>query len=237
MDARYASYSAALKDGRIVTGLIASETANAIALKRQEGQSDVVLRSDLEELKTEGRSLMPEGLENDLKGTDLADLIAYLGQGMDRPKSLDGNRPERVAARDDGTVRLPALSAEVYGPTLTYETATRNLGYWHSARDRAAWTFRTDRPHTYTVSMEWACADESAGNPFLVQVDRSLIRGGVGGTGPGTWANYQSIFLGVVTLPAGDHRLEFRPDGPFQGALLDLRAVVLTPRSDKGVRP
>jgi hypothetical protein len=81
--------------------------------------------------------------------------------------------------------------------------------------------------------MEWACADESAGNAFFVRIGQSIIRSVVGGTGPGTWANYQSIFLGEVTLPAGVHRLDFRPEGPIQGALLDLRAVVLTPRPDK----
>lgn len=231
VDARYASYSAALKDGRIVTGLIGSETANAIALKRQEGQTDVILRADLEELKTDGRSLMPEGMENDLKPNELADLVAYLAQGEDRLKSLEGNRPQLVAHRDDDSIRLPASSAEVYGPTLTYEIETRNLGYWHSARDRAMWTFRSDRPHSYTVSMEWACADESAGNPYRVRIDSTTISGGVGGTGG--WANYRSIFLGEVTLPAGVHRLEFRPGGPLQGALCDLRAVVLTPRVAK----
>ena len=94
VDARYAGYTAALKDGRVVTGLIASETANAITLKRQEGQTDVILRADLEELKTSGQSLMPEGLENDLKRSDLADLIAYLASGGERPKVLAGNHPE-----------------------------------------------------------------------------------------------------------------------------------------------
>jgi putative membrane-bound dehydrogenase-like protein len=230
VDARYATYSAALTDGRVVTGLIASETANAITLKRQEGQCDVILRAALDELKTDGRSLMPEGLENDLKGSDLADVIAYVSRGVESPKVLAGNRPETVAPKPDDAVRLPASSAAVFGPTLTFEPETKNLGYWHSLRDRAAWTFRTDRPHTYTLSMEWACADESAGNKFVVQVDQSVVRAGVGGTGAGTWQKYQTIFLGEVTLPAGMHRLEFRPAGPIQGALLDLRAVVLTPR-------
>jgi putative membrane-bound dehydrogenase-like protein len=232
VDARYASYSAALKDGRVVTGLIASETANAVTLKRQEGQSDVVLRADLDELTTAGRSLMPEGLENDVKPAELADLVAYLAESGERPKTLEGNAPRLIVQADDRSVRLPASAAEVYGPTLTYETSTANLGYWHSVEDHAAWTFRLKEPGTFTVSMEWACADESAGNPYLIRVGTTTARGEVGGTGAGTWANYRSIFLSEVTLPAGTHRLEFRPGGPLRGALLDLRAVVLTPRTD-----
>jgi putative heme-binding domain-containing protein len=232
VDARYTGYAAALKDGRVVTGMIAAETANAITLKRQEGQTDVILRTDLDELSSTGRSLMPEGLEHDLTPADVADVVAYVGQGGDRPKVLAGNRPALVAQAADGSVRLAASSAEVYGPTLTFEPEFGNLGYWHSAQDRAAWTLKVVRPATFTVSMEWACADDSAGNAYLVRVAGTILRGGVGSTGAGTWSNYRSLFLGEVTLPAGTHRLEFRPGGPITGALLDLRAVVLTPRAD-----
>lgn len=230
VDARYATYTAALKDGRVVTGLVASETANAITLKRQEGQADVILRADLDDLSTAGRSLMPEGLENDLKPADLADLIAFVAGQGDRPKEVEGNRHRTVALGPDGVLRLPASAAEIYGPNLTFETPSANLGYWHSPEDHAAWTFRLDRPGTYTVSMEWACEDGSAGNPFTVRVGGTTVRGTVGGTGAGTWANYRSIFVGEMTLPAGTSRLDFRPAGPVRGALLDLRAVALTPR-------
>ena len=234
VDARYAGYTAALKDGRVVTGLIASETGNAITLKRQEGQADVILRADLEELKTSGQSLMPEGLENDLKGSDLADLMAYVASGGERPKVLAGNHPELVTQGADGSVRLSAAAAEIRADTLTFETEYGNLGLWRSENDRAAWTVKVDRPTLFTVSMEWACADESAGNSFRIRVGEKTIRGRVGGTGAGTWANYRSLFVGEATLPAGTHRLEFQADGPIREALLDLRAVVLSPRADEG---
>jgi putative membrane-bound dehydrogenase-like protein len=236
VDARYANYNAALKDGRVLTGLVASETASAITLKRQEGQSDIVLRADLEELSASGKSLMPEGLENDLKPADLADLMAYIASGADRPKALEGNEPRLVAQGADASVRLPASSAAVYGPSLTYEATSGSLGDWRSVDDRATWTFRLDRPATFTVSMEWACADESAGNPFVIRVGRATIRGEVGGTGAGARSSYRSIFLGEATLPAGTHRLEFRAAGPVDGALLHLKAVTLTPRGE-GVFP
>ncbi|MCA1686497.1 MAG: c-type cytochrome, partial [Planctomycetia bacterium] len=176
VDARYSSYTVALKDGRVLTGLVASETANAVNLKQPDGRSEVVLRADLEELSTAGRSLMPEGLENDLKPAELADLLAFLAGGAVRPKAVEGNRPRTVAQGDDGSVRLPATAAEVYGPSLTYEAPQRNLGLWQSDDDRAAWSFRLDRPGTFTVSMEWACADESAGNPYVVRVGGTTLR-------------------------------------------------------------
>ncbi|HEV3163802.1 MAG TPA: c-type cytochrome, partial [Isosphaeraceae bacterium] len=232
VDARYASYTAALTDGRVLSGLIAAETASAITLKRQEGQADVILRGDLEALKTDGHSLMPEGLEKDLSPTALADVIAYVASGAIAPKSFAGNRPEIVTPATDGSLRLPASAAAIFGDTLAFETEFGNLGYWQSPSDRAVWTFRVDRPRTFTVTMEWACADDAAGNAFEARFGDRALTGVVGGTGAGTWANYRSIFVGEVTLSAGNHRCEFRPRGPIRGALLDLRAVVLTPRGE-----
>ena len=37
-----------------------------------------MLRSQIDEMTASGQSLMPEGLEKDLKPQDLADLIAFL---------------------------------------------------------------------------------------------------------------------------------------------------------------
>jgi hypothetical protein len=171
---------------------------------------------------------MPEGLENDLKGTDLADLAAYIAG---RPKTVAGNRPETVSQADDGSIRLTAASAEIHGATLIYEPEFENLGHWHSAGDHAVWTVRVTRPTSFTVAMEWACADESAGNRFRIGVGGKSIEGLVGGTGARSWANYRSIFIGEVDLPEGTHRLDIRPARPLRGALLDLKAIVLTPRS------
>ncbi len=66
------------EQGRSFNGIIAAETANSITLKRAEAKQDVVLRSNIEELIASGVSLMPEGLEKDLKPQDLADVIAFV---------------------------------------------------------------------------------------------------------------------------------------------------------------
>ena len=83
---------------------------------------------------------------------------------------------------------------------------------------------------TFTVAIEWACADESAGNTFEIKVGGKSLPGTVDGTGAGTWSRYRSIFVGEAKLAPGSHRLELRPAGPIRNALLDLRAVTLTPR-------
>ncbi len=224
VDARYAVYSAATKDGRVLTGLIAAETASALTLKRQEGQTDSILRADLEEVTTSGHSLMPEGLENDLKPADLADVIAFVARS---PKVLPGNQPRTVAPSPDGTIRMEASTAEILGPSLTYETEFGNLGYWRSNTDQATWTFHVDQPLTYTVSLDWACDDSVAGNSFRLRIDDQEERGTVAGTGG--WSVYRTVTLREIPLEPGDHRLELRPAGPIRGALADVRSISLRP--------
>lgn len=78
VDTRYLSYTAALNDGRVFTGIIISETANGLTLRQADGKDETILRSNLESLKTSGQSLMPEGLEKQIPPQAMADLIAYL---------------------------------------------------------------------------------------------------------------------------------------------------------------
>jgi len=77
-EARYTNFTAALGDGRVLSGMIAAETANSVTLRRQEGKEDVLLRREIDELTSSGQSLMTEGLETELSPRDLADLIAFL---------------------------------------------------------------------------------------------------------------------------------------------------------------
>ena len=181
VDARYLNYAVSLTDGRVMTGMIASETGNAITLKRQDDQSDTILRSQIDDLKNTGVSLMPEGLERDVSPADLSDVVAYL-QSPSPPKSIAGNRPEIVTPANDGSITLRASNASIFGDSLTFEPEFGNLGYWHSLNDRAIWTFRVDRPGTYSVAMEWACDDSCAGNKLQMRWDELLDRRTVGGT-------------------------------------------------------
>jgi putative heme-binding domain-containing protein len=78
VDSRYIEYQAILKDGRVLAGLLATETGTSITLRGQEAKEQVILRADIDELRSTGKSLMPEGMERDLTRQGLADLIAYL---------------------------------------------------------------------------------------------------------------------------------------------------------------
>ncbi|RPI81332.1 MAG: hypothetical protein EHM42_10815, partial [Planctomycetaceae bacterium] len=75
---QYLNYILVTTGGKSITGLIAAETATSVTLRRQENQTDTVLRSDIDTLRSSGLSIMPEGLEKDLDQQAMADLIAYL---------------------------------------------------------------------------------------------------------------------------------------------------------------
>ncbi len=77
---QFVNYSLVTDDGRTITGLIGAESATAVTLKRAEGQSDTVLRVNIDELASTGLSLMPEGLEKQIDKQALADVIAYIMQ-------------------------------------------------------------------------------------------------------------------------------------------------------------
>jgi putative heme-binding domain-containing protein len=76
---QYLGYVLVTGTGRIVTGMITAETANALTLRRADGTSETVLRIDIEELCSTGVSFMPEGLEQQIDVPAMADLLSYLG--------------------------------------------------------------------------------------------------------------------------------------------------------------
>jgi putative membrane-bound dehydrogenase-like protein len=78
LEPNYASYLVATKDGRVLSGIIATETANSITLRRAEGIEDTLLRQDIEAIRAAGQSLMPEGLERQVGQAEMVDLIEYL---------------------------------------------------------------------------------------------------------------------------------------------------------------
>jgi putative membrane-bound dehydrogenase-like protein len=71
----------ATRRGQVVSGLLAEETATTLKLRRAEGIEETILRSEIDELRSTGRSLMPEGLEQSISLPEMADLIAFLRRG------------------------------------------------------------------------------------------------------------------------------------------------------------
>ena len=77
---QYLNYVVLTEDGRTVTGMIVSENANSVSLQRAESATDTVPRAEIEQMKSTGLSIMPEGMEKAIDQQSLADIIEYLMQ-------------------------------------------------------------------------------------------------------------------------------------------------------------
>lgn len=93
IDNNYVSYTVVTKDGKQEIGFIAAETASSISLKQAENKTLQILRQDIEELKSNGISLMPEGLEKNISIEQMADLISFIKNW----RYLDGQVPIKVS--------------------------------------------------------------------------------------------------------------------------------------------
>jgi putative heme-binding domain-containing protein len=89
IDNNYVGYGVRLADGTVETGILTAETATSITLRQQGGKELVIPRSEIDELKSTGVSLMPEGLERQIPLADMADLIAFIKHW----RYLDGRTP------------------------------------------------------------------------------------------------------------------------------------------------
>ncbi|MBL8891037.1 MAG: c-type cytochrome [Planctomycetaceae bacterium] len=65
-------------DGRIVQGFQVQRDAQVLVLRGPDGQDVSLATDDIEQLEPAGRSLMPDGLLNDLEPNQIRDLFAYL---------------------------------------------------------------------------------------------------------------------------------------------------------------
>jgi putative membrane-bound dehydrogenase-like protein len=231
VDSRYLEYVAQTKSGRTFNGLLAAETATSVTLRAQERKEQVLLRTDIEELTSNGKSLMPEGLEKDVGKQDMADLISYLiGMGSP-PKRFPGNNPAPAKAVK-GEYALLATTAAIHGGEIAFEGKPfDNVGNWHGKDDHLAWTVEVEKAGDYDVWLDWSCANDSAGNAYVLEGGKAALRGTVKGTGG--WDKYRQAKVGTVTLAAGAQRLVLRPDGELRRALLDLRGIHLVPPGQK----
>ncbi|MCX7422726.1 MAG: c-type cytochrome [Planctomycetia bacterium] len=89
IDANYFAYAVVTKEGKTESGVISSESSNSITLKQPEGKVLTLLRSDIEEIRNTGLSLMPVGVEKNIDQQALADLIFWLKNW----RYLDGKVP------------------------------------------------------------------------------------------------------------------------------------------------
>jgi putative membrane-bound dehydrogenase-like protein len=93
--AAYQATTVATTKGQVITGLVVEDNPQRVVLKLQGGKLETVPRGDIEEMQVSKVSLMPEGLEKQLKPQEIADLFAFL--------TLDKPPGDRTAGKIPGT--------------------------------------------------------------------------------------------------------------------------------------
>jgi putative heme-binding domain-containing protein len=78
VNSNYLSYLIETKAGESLTGLIVNESANSVTFRMAGGAESVVARANIASLQSQGKSLMPEGLEEGLSAQDMADLLEFI---------------------------------------------------------------------------------------------------------------------------------------------------------------
>jgi putative heme-binding domain-containing protein len=112
--AGYKTYLIVTRRGKSYTGVLASETATSITLRREKAEQDVILRKDIDQMAAASQSLMPEGLEKEISQQDMANLFGYLREAL-------GPNSNRLLLFDDEPAFVSALRDGEGTATLTSE--------------------------------------------------------------------------------------------------------------------
>jgi putative heme-binding domain-containing protein len=77
------------EDGQVLQGLIREKNDQQITLRMQGGKNETVLANQISRIEQAAKSLMPEGIEEQLKPQEIADLFAFLSRAAIDPTSTD----------------------------------------------------------------------------------------------------------------------------------------------------
>jgi putative membrane-bound dehydrogenase-like protein len=83
--AAYQATTVTTTKGRVLTGILVEDNNQRVVLKEQGGKLETIPRSEIEEMNVSKVSLMPEGIEKQLKEQEIIDLFAFLT--LDKPPS------------------------------------------------------------------------------------------------------------------------------------------------------
>jgi putative membrane-bound dehydrogenase-like protein len=78
VEGNFRSYVVLTAEGRVLTGMLASESKTTIELIDTNAKRETVSRSDIEELNASTKSVMPEGFEDQLNIKAMTDLLEFL---------------------------------------------------------------------------------------------------------------------------------------------------------------
>ena len=79
----YVGYVVETRDDESLLGLVVNETGTGVTLRQAYGKEDVIPRVSITSMKSQGQSIMPEGLEAGLTPQQMADLLEYISSAKE----------------------------------------------------------------------------------------------------------------------------------------------------------
>jgi putative membrane-bound dehydrogenase-like protein len=121
VEPRFLAYDIETKDDRSLVGVVSAESSTSLTLVQPGGIQEKILRSDINEIRATGLSLMPEGFEQAMNPQDLADLIGYLKTspapfGSASSEKAASARKRFLAGGANGVAKLLAASEQLDYP-------------------------------------------------------------------------------------------------------------------------
>ncbi|MEN2282125.1 PVC-type heme-binding CxxCH protein [Algoriphagus sp. SE2] len=83
VDTKYINHRLETNVGIVHVGIVDNETDQDITIKKTGGESVTINKSDIKAFRSLGTSLMMEGLENSMSPQEMADLLAFLQNGVE----------------------------------------------------------------------------------------------------------------------------------------------------------
>ncbi len=133
----------------------------------------------------------------------------------------------------DGSVLLPAKTAEVRGVMLRYEPLPhkQTIGYWVNPKDWVGWEFDLKNAGAFEVEALVGCGNGSGGSVVEFTIDGTKFKLTVPVTGG--FQNFVPQKLGKVTIDKpGRKQVEVRALSKPGPAVMDLRQIRLIPAND-----
>jgi hypothetical protein len=151
---------------------------------------------------------------------------ATFGRKVVKLEIFRDQKDATLTATGSQALVLHAGQAKIHG-TARYDADKRYLGSWRGVDTHLTWRAKIPRKGTYRVVVVMSTPHQKP-NTFEIRVGDAVLAAKTINTGG--WENFRSTDLGTIEIQsAGEAMVTLKPTGSLDGALLNLRDVVLTP--------
>ena len=159
---------------------------------------------------------------------DAAKIALLAPKQAPQPPAIHVQTSDKTQQFADGRIVFCAREAKVVGSKAKLEEHPGNyrIGFWSDASNYVTWDYAATRWGKYNVKLTYSTASPD-GAEIEVQLGDAKATGKLKSTGD--WYRYTTIDLGDIYVNEGKQSLSVKCVKPSGGAVMNLKAVILTP--------